>query len=434
MSTLYTLEDTKGKSANIKVIGIGGGGGNALNNMIDHQLRGVEFIVANTDAQAIARSKANIKIQLGTDITRGLGAGADPEKGRQAAEEERENVREILRDTDMVFITAGMGGGTGTGGTPVIAEVAQEMGILTVAVVTKPFQFEGKRRMRQAEEGIEALRSHVDTLIIIPNQKLISAVGKNTTMLDAFRRADDVLLQAVRGIAELITQTGYINVDFADVKAVMTETHGMAMMGSGVSNGEGRAVDAAELAINSPLLDDVDIHGAQGLLVNVTGSEDMTLMEYDEAISIIQDMADEDANIICGMVYDEECGDEIRVTVVATGLNQDKQQYHPSKPLNKEAATQESNLESSPPHSTQHDDAKEAEPPIAQKIKSDDVVNQPEMQTEQTADTEKFRTSTRESEKDLSHHMGSKKVYNRDGGYDENVLQVPTWLRRQSKP
>lgn len=321
MTTLYTFEDTGAKAANIKVIGIGGGGGNALNNMISQNLRGVEFIVANTDAQAIERNHAEIKMQLGADITRGLGAGANPQIGRTAAEGERERLREFMAETDMVFITAGMGGGTGTGAAPVIAETAREMGVLTVAVVTKPFSFEGKRRMRQADAGIAELRKHVDTLITIPNQKLIGAVGKNTTMLDAFRKADDVLLQAVRGIAELITHTGYMNVDFADVKAVMSETHGVAMMGSGMASGESRAIEAAERAISSPLLEDIDIHGAQGILVNVTGSEDMTLAEYDEAVSIIHNMADEDANIICGMVYDQDAGEEIRVTVVATGLS-----------------------------------------------------------------------------------------------------------------
>jgi cell division protein FtsZ len=321
MTTLYTFEDTGAQSARIKVIGIGGGGGNALNNMISQNLRGVEFIVANTDAQAIERNNADIKVQLGADITRGLGAGANPQIGRSAAEAERERLREFMADTDMVFITAGMGGGTGTGAAPVIAETAREMGVLTVAVVTKPFGFEGKRRMRQADAGIAELRKHVDTLITIPNQKLIGAVGKNTTMLDAFRKADDVLLQAVRGIAELITHTGYMNVDFADVKAVMSETHGVAMMGSGMATGESRAIEAAERAISSPLLEDIDIHGAQGILVNVTGNEDMTLAEYDEAVSIIHNMADEDANIICGMVYDQDAGEEIRVTVVATGLS-----------------------------------------------------------------------------------------------------------------
>ncbi len=321
MAAKYIFDDTAALAANIKVIGVGGGGGNALNNMIAQNLRGVEFIVANTDAQALEQNRADIKLQLGTEITRGLGAGAKPDIGREAAEAERDTIREFLNGTDMVFITAGMGGGTGTGAAPVIAEVAKEMGVLTVAVVTKPFHFEGKRRMQQAEAGIAELRKHVDTLITIPNQKLIGAVGKNTTMLEAFRKADDVLLQAVRGISELITHTGYMNVDFADVRAVMSETRGIAMMGSGVASGENRAIEAAERAISSPLLEDVDIHGAQGILVNVTGSEAMTLAEYDEAVSIIHNMADEDANIICGMVYDEDAGDEIRVTVVATGLS-----------------------------------------------------------------------------------------------------------------
>ena len=321
MATLFTFEDTSAQSANIKVIGVGGGGGNALNNMITQKLRGVEFIVANTDAQAIERNDADIKLQLGADITRGLGAGANPQIGREAAAAEKDRLREFMQGTDMVFITAGMGGGTGTGAAPVIAEVAREMGVLTVAVVTKPFNFEGRRRMRQADAGIAELRKYVDTLITIPNQKLIGAVGKNTSMLEAFRKADDVLLQAVRGIAELITHTGYMNVDFADVKAVMSETRGVAMMGSGVATGESRAMEAAERAISSPLLEDIDIHGAQGILVNVTGNEDMTLAEYDEAVSIIHNMADEDANIICGMVYDKDAGEEVRVTVVATGLS-----------------------------------------------------------------------------------------------------------------
>ncbi len=315
------FEESSELSAKIKVIGVGGGGGNAMNNMISHNLSGVEFIVANTDAQAIERNQAEIKLQLGAELTRGLGAGAKPQIGRDAAESERDAIRECLRGADMVFVTAGMGGGTGTGAAPVIAEVSKELGILTVAVVTKPFHFEGRRRMKQAEAGIAEMSKHVDTLITIPNQKLIGAVGKNTSMLDAFRQADDVLLQAVRGISELITETGYVNVDFADVKSVMSDSQGLAMMGSGVASGENRAVTAAELAISSPLLEDVDIHGAQGILINVTGSEEMTLFEYDEAVSIVQSMADEDANVICGMVYDNNAGDEIRVTVVATGLN-----------------------------------------------------------------------------------------------------------------
>ncbi|MDX8409966.1 MAG: cell division protein FtsZ [Mariprofundales bacterium] len=315
------FEDSNSLSAKIKVIGVGGGGGNAMNNMISHNLSGVEFIVANTDAQAIERNQAETKLQLGSEITRGLGAGAQPQIGRDAAEMERDQIRSCLEGADMVFVTAGMGGGTGTGAAPVIAEVSKELDVLTVAVVTKPFKFEGKRRMKQAEAGIAELSKHVDTLITIPNQKLIGAVGKNTSMLDAFRQADDVLLQAVRGISELITETGYVNVDFADVKSVMSGSHGLAMMGSGVAAGENRAVTAAELAISSPLLEDVDIHGAQGILINVTGNEEMTLAEYDEAVSIVQTMADDDANVICGMVYDNEAGDEMRVTVVATGLN-----------------------------------------------------------------------------------------------------------------
>jgi len=340
MTTLFTFDDTAAQSAKIKVIGVGGGGGNALNNMISQKLRGVDFIVANTDAQAIERNMAENKLQLGANITRGLGAGANPQVGREAAESERQHMSEFLQDTDMVFITAGMGGGTGTGAAPVIAEVARELGILTVAVVTKPFSFEGKRRMKQAEVGIAELRKHVDTLITIPNQKLIGAVGKNTSMLEAFRKADDVLLQAVRGIAELITHTGYMNVDFADVKAVMSETRGVAMMGSGFANGENRAIEAAERAISSPLLEDIDIHGAQGILVNVTGNEDMTLAEYDEAVSIIHNMADEDANIICGMVYDQDSDDSIRVTVVATGLSGEASIYLATAEKEAAAATQ----------------------------------------------------------------------------------------------
>jgi len=388
MSTLYTLEDTLGQSAQLKVIGIGGGGGNALNNMIDQNLRGVDFIIANTDAQAIEHSSAETKIQLGAEITRGLGAGADPKVGKVAAEAERERLRELLTDTDMIFITAGMGGGTGTGGAPVIAEVAREMGVLTVAVVTKPFNFEGKRRMRQAEAGIAELGSHVDTLIIIPNQKLIGAVGKHTTMLEAFRKADDVLLQAVRGIAELITHTGYMNVDFADVKAVMSETVGMAMMGSGAASGESRACEAAERAISSPLLEDIDIHGACGILVNVTGSEDMTLAEYDEAVSIIHNMADEDANIICGMVYDQNAGDEMRVTVVATGL------------------------------------ASEAPPKLAAVKGASESRKLPG--TPVLLGAKSLRTGMGDAQ------VAQAPLSGYEEAYDEDTLQVPTWIRRQA--
>ncbi|MDX8388662.1 MAG: cell division protein FtsZ [Ghiorsea sp.] len=321
MALKFTLDDTEKQVASIKVIGVGGGGGNALNNMIEQGLSGVSFVAANTDSQVLSRSLAETRLQLGSHSTKGLGAGGKPEVGRDAADSDRAHIKELLEDTEMVFITAGMGGGTGTGAAPVIAEVAREMGILTVGVVTKPFQFEGKRRMRFADEGIAELSNAVDTLITIPNQKLIGLAGKNTSMKDTFLKADDVLLQAVRGISDMITKPGYINVDFADVTAVMRENQGMSMMGMGSSSGEGRACEATELAITSPLLEEVDINGAQGLLVNVTASEDsLSMAEYDEVMSIIYNMVDEDANVNCGVVFDADAGEEIRVTVVATGL------------------------------------------------------------------------------------------------------------------
>ncbi|WP_038247775.1 cell division protein FtsZ [Ghiorsea bivora] len=335
MALKFTLDDTQKQVASIKVVGVGGGGGNALNNMIEQGLSGVSFVAANTDAQVLSRSLAQMRLQLGSNSTKGLGAGGKPEIGRDAAESDRAHIKELLEDTEMVFITAGMGGGTGTGAAPVIAEVAREMGILTVGVVTKPFGFEGKRRMRFAEEGIKELGSAVDTLITIPNQKLVAMAGKNTSMKDTFRMADDILFQAVRGISELITKPGYINVDFADVTAVMTEHQGMSMMGMGAASGEDRACTAAEAAITSPLLEEVDIHGAQGLLVNVTAHEDsLSMAEYEEVMSIIHNMVDEDANVNCGLVYDDDAGDELRVTVVATGLQkQETPKLAPVRPL-----------------------------------------------------------------------------------------------------
>ncbi|MEO5367988.1 MAG: cell division protein FtsZ [Magnetococcus sp. WYHC-3] len=324
MSGLQFVEQLKSTEARIKVIGVGGGGGNAINNMIQANLGGVEFIVANTDAQALARSLAPVRIQIGENVTRGLGAGAKPEVGERAAEESRERIREALNGADMVFITAGMGGGTGTGAAPIIAQVAREMELLSVAVVTKPFNFEGKRRMQYAETGLESLRKHVDTVITIPNQKLLGVVGKNTSMLDAFRRADDVLHQAVRGITDLITIPGLINVDFADVRTVMDEM-GQAMMGAAEATGDNRALDAATHAISSPLLDDVSIHGARGVLINITGGYDLTLQEVDEAATVVRDMAHDDAIIVFGAVLDETMHDAVRVTVVATGIG------HPEK-------------------------------------------------------------------------------------------------------
>ena len=305
--------------ARIKVFGVGGGGSNAVNNMIVGKLEGVEFIVGNTDAQALASNSAAMKIQLGEEVTKGLGAGADPEVGRAAALESKERIRTVLEGADMVFITAGMGGGTGSGGAEIIAEVAKELGALTVGVVTKPFLFEGKRRMRNADAGINALKKQVDTLITIPNQRLLSIAGRNTSLMDTFRRADDILFQAVRGISDLIIYEGLINVDFADVRAVMGEM-GMAMMGTGEGSGENRAIEAAEKAISSPLLEDISIHGARGVLINVTASPDVTLQEVNDAAELIHQEAHEDANIIWGMVIDPNAQDKVRVTVIATGF------------------------------------------------------------------------------------------------------------------
>ncbi|MBF0428911.1 MAG: cell division protein FtsZ [Magnetococcales bacterium] len=321
---------TEPLDARIKVIGVGGGGGNAINNMIQAQLEGVEFIVANTDAQALARNLAPTRLQIGENVTRGLGAGAKPEIGMRAAEESKNQIQESLKGADMVFITAGMGGGTGTGAAPIIAKIAKELGILTVAVVTKPFGFEGKRRMRFAEDGLQELRNYVDTVITIPNQKLLSVVGKNTTILEAFRKADDVLLQAVRGITDLITIPGLINVDFADVRTVMDEM-GQAMMGAAEATGDTRALDAASHAISSPLLDDISIHGARGVLINITGGYNLALQEVDEAATVVRDMAHDDAIIVFGAVLDESMEDAVRVTVVATGIGGADQIAFPSK-------------------------------------------------------------------------------------------------------
>ena len=308
-------------NARIKAVGIGGGGGNAINTMIGADLQGVDFIVANTDAQALEASGAEAKLQLGEKITKGLGAGANPEIGRQAALEDRDRLRDCLTGADMVFITAGMGGGTGTGGAPVIANVAREAGALTVGVVTKPFIFEGKKRMRQAEDGLRELKENVDTLIVIPNQRLLSIAGKATTLLETFKMADGVLLQAVRGISDLIVTPGLINLDFADVRTVMVEM-GFALMGTASASGENRAVEAAQKAISSPLLEDVSIHGAKGVLINITGGLDLSLHEVNEAASMIQSEAHDEANIIFGAVIDERLTDEIRITVIATGFGE----------------------------------------------------------------------------------------------------------------
>ena len=316
---MFELGEMSPQNAQIKVIGIGGGGGNAVEHMMAENIDGVQFVCANTDAQALTRSSARTVLQLGDEITKGLGAGANPEVGRQAAEEARDRIREVLQGTDMVFLTAGMGGGTGTGAGPIFAEVAKELGILTVAVVTKPFSFEGKRRLAVAEEGIKALGSYVDSSITIPNDKLLAVLGKNISLLSAFKAANNVLLGAVQGIADLITRPGLINVDFADVRTVMSEM-GMAMMGTGISSGENRALEAAEAAIASPLLEDVNFSGARGILVNITAGMDMSIGEFEVVGDAVKEFASENATVVVGTVIDPEMSDELRVTVVVTGL------------------------------------------------------------------------------------------------------------------
>jgi cell division protein FtsZ len=316
---MFELEETRVFGANLKVVGIGGGGCNAVNTMIHSSLKGVDFIGANTDAQALAVCAAPIKLQLGAKLTKGLGAGANPEIGRNATLEDRDRVREMLEGADMVFITAGLGGGTGTGGAPILASIAKDAGALTVAVVTKPFLFEGKKRQKQAQEGLAELRKSVDTLITIPNQRLLNIAGKDMSLLDTFRKADEVLLQAVKGISDLITVHGLINLDFADVRTVMSEM-GLALMGTGTASGENRAIEAAQRAISSPLLEDITIAGARGILINVTGGVDLTLYEVNEAATLIQEEAHEESNIIFGAVIDESLRDEMRITVIATGF------------------------------------------------------------------------------------------------------------------
>ena len=316
---MFELVDNVPESAVIRVIGVGGGGGNAVKHMIANAVEGVDFICANTDAQALADVESKTILQLGANITKGLGAGANPDIGRAAAMEDRDRIAEALTGADMVFITAGMGGGTGTGGAPVVAEVAREMGILTVAVVTRPFPFEGRKRTTIADEGMKELQQHVDSLITIPNEKLLDVLGKNTTLLDAFKAANDVLLGAVQGIDDLIIRPGMINVDFADVRTVMSEM-GMAMMGTGSARGDGRARDAAEAAIRSPLLEDINLEGARGILVNITAGLDLSLGEFSEVGDTIEEFASENATVVVGTVIDPAMSDELKVTVVATGL------------------------------------------------------------------------------------------------------------------
>ncbi|HEY6942151.1 MAG TPA: cell division protein FtsZ [Dokdonella sp.] len=317
---MFEFVEKMAPNAVIKVVGVGGGGGNAVSHMVQGGVEGVDFVCANTDAQALKSSGAKFTLQLGANVTKGLGAGANPEVGRQAALEDRERIVELLQGADMAFITAGMGGGTGTGAAPVVAQLAKEMGILTVAVVTKPFPFEGRRRMQVALKGIEDLGQYCDSLITVPNEKLLTVLGRDVTLLSAFKQANDVLLGAVQGIADLITRPGLINVDFADVRTVMSEM-GMAMMGTGTAHGDDRAVAAAEAAINNPLLDDVNLAGACGILVNVTAGTNLTMREFDDIGQVVHEFASEDATVVIGTALDPDLKDDVRVTVVATGLN-----------------------------------------------------------------------------------------------------------------
>ncbi|WP_280562290.1 MULTISPECIES: cell division protein FtsZ [unclassified Chromohalobacter] len=389
------VDNAPSSSAVIKVIGVGGGGGNAVNHMVESNIEGVEFICANTDAQALKRVAAKTVLQLGSDITKGLGAGASPEVGRQAATEDRERIAELLQGADMVFITAGMGGGTGTGGAPIVAQVAKELGILTVAVVTRPFPFEGPKRMRAAEEGMEALSEYVDSLITIPNEKLLAVLGKNASLLSAFSAANDVLLGAVQGIAELITSPGIINVDFADVRTVMSEM-GMAMMGTGAATGENRAREAAEKAIRSPLLEDIDLHGARGILVNITAGPDLSIGEFNDVGATVQEFASQDATIVVGTSIDMELSDELRVTVVAAGLEGLKEKATVATPQRETVAA-----------------ARSAESPDYRKLQQPTVMRQ--QAAKEQDESAKSRQESRRKSQEL-----------------DDYLDIPAFLRRQA--
>ncbi|MDP6559057.1 MAG: cell division protein FtsZ [Candidatus Binatia bacterium] len=402
---MFEIVEENQLGARIKAIGIGGGGGNAINTMIGGRLAGVNFIVANTDAQALEASAADVKVQLGEKITKGLGAGADPEIGRRAALEDQDCLREYLTGADMVFITAGMGGGTGTGGAPIIAKVARDEGALTVGVVTKPFVFEGKRRLRQAEEGIRELKDNVDTLIVIPNQRLLGITGKDTPLIETFKMADSVLLQAVRGISDLIVTPGLINLDFADVRTVMAEM-GFALMGASSASGENRALEAAQKAISSPLLEDISISGARGILINITGSSDLSLHEVNEAATMIQEEAHEEANIIFGAVIDETEKDEIRITVIATGFGEKEKEREWNKEVVNGTATR-----------VRHRDNKGNKKVVHLGTIVDDL-DSPTWQR-RTKDKDAAETPRPEKALELSEEQS------------EEVFDIPTFLRKQ---
>jgi len=417
--------------ASIKVIGVGGGGGNAVNTMIDSGLAGVEFVAANTDSQALLHNLASMKLQLGTEATRGLGCGADPTKGHVSAKEVRERIAELLDDTDMVFVTAGLGGGTGTGAAPVIAEVARELGALTVAVVTKPFMFEGRLRMSHAEQGLDELHRVVDTVITIPNQRLLALAGKNTSMRDAFRLADEVLFNAVRGISDLITIHGLINLDFADVRTIMNEM-GAALMGTGTASGEERAVEAARAAISSPLLEDLSIEGAHGVLINITGGEDLSLFEVNEASTLIQEAAHEDANIIFGAVIDDQMEEgTMRVTVIATGLDDKRVRRSPEQTLRREPRASVTPLRPEPALSPS---SSESLPPAA--VRSTPVQSEfRDIETQPAAP--KAEASTPPAAPPPTQAREPQTIRDLEGGDEfvspfDDELDIPTFLRRSA--
>lgn len=394
---MFELMDNVDKGAVIKVVGVGGGGGNAVANMVVSGIEGVEYICANTDSQALKGIGVDHVLQLGTNLTKGLGAGANPEVGREAAMEDREHIKELIRGTDMLFITAGMGGGTGTGAAPVVAEIARDLGILTVAVVTRPFPFEGTKRMKAADTGIMELGRHVDSLITIPNQKLLTSLGKNVSLLDAFKAANNVLLNAVQGIAELITRPGLINVDFADVRTVMSGM-GVSMMGSGKAQGDERAAKAAQAAISSPLLEDICLDGAKGILVNITAGMDMGIHEFEEVGEVIRQFASDEATVVVGTVIDPEMSDEIRVTLVATGLEEGAMGGTAKKPAAKKEAP-----------AKQRPNLRPVE--IDQNVAS--------MPPQKVAANSERNTSGRG-------------VYEQKSGYESGVLDIPAFLRNQA--
>ncbi|OGQ06353.1 MAG: cell division protein FtsZ [Deltaproteobacteria bacterium RIFCSPLOWO2_12_FULL_44_12] len=417
---MFELVDNDAQNARIKVIGVGGGGGNAINTMIDAGLEGVDFIVANTDMQALKANRATTKVQLGRELTKGLGAGANPEVGKNAALEDQRNIAELLDGADMVFITAGMGGGTGTGGAPVIARIAKEIGALTVGVVTRPFAFEGKHRSKYADSGIAELKASVDTLITIPNEKLLTLASDNLTMLEAFKQADQVLYQAVKGISDLITIPGLINLDFADVRTVMCET-GMALMGAGTSRGENRAIDAATRAISSPLLEDMSIKGATGVLINITGGPNMTLKEISEASRLIQEEAHDEANILFGAVIDDTMNEDIRVTVIATGFDKPltKMTGFPWKKVQTVRPAAQTSVASYNQQQPAQQETITAHPRMALKEDGSTVEVSDYVVTKRQLEEQPVRL------KDLIQEIGLQ-------GFQEDEYDVPTFLRKQA--